>query len=144
MFARVLPISIIFLVILISFNTAASNPAYSLVDTVKVNKLCANAFDLRSDNPAEAIRMANEALEISEALKYETGSAFAFLSRGAAQITLGKSLEAINDLKKAAEIFERNRRLIELARTQNQIGIAYADLSDFINAIKYYASALSI
>src|SRR5690349_7441902 len=95
------------------------------IDTASIFRLYEKSFNLRSDNPQEGIRLATELLTLSEKTGYEAGKGYAYQTLGACKITMGRNEEAIEDLKIASEIFDSLKRLSALAKTENQIGIAY-------------------
>lgn len=55
-----------------------------------------------------------------------------------------KHFKYIEELKKAAHIYNEDDKLLEYARTQNMIGVGFKNMADFDHALTHYLEALDI
>ena len=124
----------------------------------KVNTLTSLAEEFRNNNPDTAIYFAGQALAISNKLHYQMGIANALLNRGTAKMNLGNFDKALKDLKAAIKSYDEQlvseegggqtprklKILNQKATCYNNLGIIYANQSDYPEALKNSLTALSI
>ncbi len=116
----------------------------AIEDTNKVNILNDIAYKKYSTAPDECIKLGEQALALSEKLKWQKGKADALNAIGLGYI-------AKRDYEKALSFFEQSLKIYEeindkkgISSELAYIGIVYQDLSNYPKALEYIEKALKI
>src|SRR3954453_17503254 len=111
---------------------------HSAIDTNYVSTLLNLADAIVYDNTDSAMRYTNNALALSERLKWRKGVALSYNQKGNVYYVLSDNLSAMDYFQKAlteAELLQ-NKRLE--ARVYNNIANIYSDLKQYDKALDYY------
>jgi transcriptional regulator with GAF, ATPase, and Fis domain len=109
-----------------------------LKETKNIDELNAKSWALNRKQPLEAIKLANEALALSEKNAYTKGQAEAYKTLGASNVWISNNDLAVENSFKAIELFESISDLKGVAACYYNLGANYSYVSDFDTSIKYY------
>ncbi|MBA3716650.1 MAG: AAA family ATPase [Actinobacteria bacterium] len=90
----------------------------------------------------EAIRVAQEALEMAEALDLQELRAFALNMVGTTRVIIDADREGLDDLEQALAIALEANSPVEIIRTYNNLASSYVDLGDLRRGFEFHTSAL--
>jgi serine phosphatase RsbU (regulator of sigma subunit) len=113
-------------------------------DTSRVNILNRLAEKYLKETPTKARRFAEEALDISESLRYRTGIRNSTDNLGNIYQTQGAYAKAIEFYNKSLTIKETDKDQNGVAESYNKLGSTYIFVEDIDRAIDYYKQALKI
>lgn len=112
--------------------------------TQKVPVLIQKAYGLMTSNPGECIRLAREALEISQKHKYDFGMGHAYIHIGLGHFHQGELAQALEQYKLAETIFFNLNDSHGLRTVYNNIGVVYDDWRDRDKALQYFKMNLDL
>ena len=113
-------------------------------DTTFVNDLLQKSKTLTNDDPAKAISLAEQALQISKEINFLKGQAYALKNIGIVYYLQGKYIETLNYWNQSLEIFEMQKDQIGIANILNNMGAIYFDRGDDAKALEYCLKSLKI
>lgn len=113
-------------------------------DTSKVNTLLLLSKKYFSEEPSEAIRVATQAKNLAEKLKFKRGEAYALKNIGIGYYMQGKYLETFEYWNKSKQCFDLLGDRQGAANILSNIGSVYFDQGDDANALDYYLKSLKI
>ncbi|MFD1142857.1 tetratricopeptide repeat protein [Larkinella insperata] len=113
-------------------------------DTNRVRLLNDAAAIYWSSDPERLKRYAEEAMKLSRQLDFNVGIGRSYVSLGIYHWTKGKYREAIESAKTGLPYLEKGKNNRAIAGTHHNIGMNYAALGDFPQAIDYYYKALKV
>lgn len=146
MFWRTL--NLIFLFIAFSIASLSQNrkdsAKISKADSASVNNLLQQSKSHFSDNPEKAIRLANDAKDLSEKINFSKGKAFALKNIGMGYYFQGKYLEALQNWNESLEVFEQVKDETGEANLLNNIAAIYAQQGDDEKGLEYSLKSLAI
>lgn len=93
-------------------------------------------------SPNEAIKLANEALELSKEQSHIIGEALALKNMGAAYIYIGNCAKSIEYSREALRILEECNEHKKIPNILSNLGAAHGNLSDYDMALEYYFKEL--
>ena len=105
-----------------------------------LNKL---GFSLWIREPAESVRLGDEAFKMADKASYSKGGAFAKRVSGVAHWALGEPRLALEDLYIAMDLYDRIDDLEGRANSNLNIGMVYADINEDSTALSYYNKAIN-
>lgn len=105
-----------------------------------LNKL---GFSLWIREPAESVRLGDEAFKMADKASYSKGAAFAKRVSGVAHWALGEPRLALEDLYIALDLYDRIDDLEGRANSNLNIGMVYADINEDSTALSYYNKAIN-
>ncbi len=114
------------------------------IDTVKVNLLNDLAWELKFDNPQQAIVYLDSALSLSRKLNFKKGEGNAYNFRGVVEDIHGNSEAAIDFFQKALAIRESLGDRKGVASLLNNIGNVRENRGDYLGALQSYQQSLKI
>lgn len=112
-------------------------------DTIRVNILNKQAFDLRLTDPEKTIIIAENALKIAKNINYLSGIGEAFRVKGVGYSYLNNIEFAVRNYILALDYFERTGELKRQARVYNNIGNLYKK-NDYTRSLEYFNKALKL
>ncbi len=124
-----------------SLKTALKNPA--LPDTSKAWLLLQLTNAVFTSTPDEAMRFADEALEISEKEHWDKGIAHSWLTKGGVYYLHSDYLAALDCFLKALNSKELTRNEIFKSKIYNNLANLYSDLKQYEKGLTYYFESLS-
>ncbi len=128
-----------------SFSQSARDSAKnSATDSASVNNLLQQSKEHFSDNPEKAIRLANDAKNLSEKINFLEGKAFALKNIGMGYYFQGKYLEALQNWNESLEVFEQIKDATGEANLLNNIAAIYAQQGDDEKGLEYSLKSLAI
>lgn len=111
-------------------------------DTSRVNTLNHIAYELYNITPEEAIKAANEAVQLATKIGYTRGLAESY-------DLIGRSYFKLNDLEQtlkyflaSADNYKAINDPVKLGEEYNEIGVIYKNLGQYDKAINFYNSAI--
>jgi len=107
-----------------------------LKETKNIDELNAKGWALNRKQPLEAIKIASEALSLSEKITYTKGQAEAYKTLGASNVWISKNDIAVENSFKAIELYESIFDLKGVAACYYNLGANYSYVSDFDTSIK--------
>ncbi|MCL3780044.1 tetratricopeptide repeat protein [Prolixibacteraceae bacterium JC049] len=110
----------------------------------KVDNLNQLSFSLYNRSPQESYQYACDAIDVSEGLTYETGTAQAYRNRAIAQHVQGKYSEALSDYKVSLEIYKQLNDSSGISRIYSNIGLLYTYTEDYEKSTEYYHKSLEL
>jgi serine phosphatase RsbU (regulator of sigma subunit)/uncharacterized protein HemY len=113
-------------------------------DTSKVQILCQFARFYTQNNPDTGEVIAQKALQLAKKLNYNYGMALSYNIYGYALTTKSKFDEAIGNLLKGMDIYEKMGHKKGTANTCNSIANAYLGLNNSKKAEEYYLKCLEV
>ncbi len=113
-------------------------------DSAKVILQLALSKEYRGNNPAEALRFANEAKQLSEKINYPKGSANAFKGLGLVYVLQGKYVETIESYEQSLAIFDSLGDKAGVANILSNEGTVYYNQADDAKALELYLKALQV
>jgi len=113
-------------------------------DSIKANNLLALSKVFISTDPAQAIRIADSARDLSERINYRKGIAYGFKNAGNAHALGGQPADAVYNWEKALEIFTSMGDKVGQANILSNEGAIYFNRSDYDKALEYYLRALKM
>ncbi len=114
----------------------------SLIDSIRVDNLNKEAFDLRLTNPSKTIVLGDSALNLAHKTDYTTGIGEALRVKGIGYFYLDNNEKAIENYIKALKEFHKCKNRIKEARVYNNIGRLYRTI-DYKKALYYYEKSLN-
>ena len=102
------------------------------------------AWELRNSDASAAHDLAEEALALARSLGEVEAEAFALVARAYAAVRRSHGADAIEDAKRAVDMFREGRNTVGLARALNTLGICYGDSSRFMDALEAFLDLLQI
>jgi len=109
-----------------------------------VGALIQKAYELMTSNPGECIRLAREALEISQKHKFDFGMGHAYIHIGLGHYHQGELAQALEHYKLAESTFQSIGNVHGLRTVYNNIGVVYDDWQDCDKALQYYQMNLDL
>ncbi len=142
----------IFFLCLCTFCVAQNNHLDSLKllvstadnDTNKVKNLLLLSKEYMSTSPGDAIKYSNEARDLSMALKYMPGIAYAQKNIGMVYYNQTKYVETIEHWTQSYLLFDSIGDKVNEALLLNNIGSVYMNQGDDPKALEYYFKSLQI
>jgi adenylate cyclase len=113
-------------------------------DTTFVNDLLQKGKSIMNDDPAKAIALAEQALEISKKINFLKGQAYAFKNIGIVYYVQGKYIETLNYWNQSLQIFEKQKDEIGISNILNNMGAIYFNQGDDAKALDYSLRSLQI
>ena len=113
-------------------------------DTNKVNSLLLLSKKYFSEEPSEAIRIATQARNLAEKIKFKRGEAYALKNIGIGYYMQGKYLETFENWNKSMKCFDALADRKGVANILSNIGSVYFDQGDDANALDNYLKSLKI
>ncbi|MEO8150820.1 MAG: tetratricopeptide repeat protein [Bacteroidia bacterium] len=115
-----------------------------LKDSNKVNNLIKLGDLYKGLKPDTSQLMTKEAMQLSEAINWQTGIALAYHQRGTFLYGKGDYPEALNNFFKSLAINEKIGNKENKAKNLRSIGLIYNKQGDNSNALKYYNQSLKM
>lgn len=116
----------------------------NIVDTLRIKITNELAYEYSADNTEDALKLANEALSLSEKIDFNEGKMNSYNNIGLISYyssNYEKALEYFNrSLKIAKQLNNKNKIAVAL----NNIGLVYDDKADYNKALDYYLQSLKI
>jgi len=112
-------------------------------DTSEVKALNKEALKNRLIDPAQAITMANKALDMAQKLNYNKGIAEAYRVRGLGQYYSNMLIESINSYLNALSYYQKCKDERGVAKIYNNIGNLYRD-NDYDRSREFFDKAMEI
>lgn len=116
----------------------------SVSDTLHIEELINSSMENWYTNPDEALKFAEQALELSTELGFDSGKARALRSLGVINDIKGDYDQALNWYQQSLEIAESVGLLEVVGAVLNNIGLAYWNKGQPQQATEYYLRALKI
>ncbi|MEZ4932758.1 MAG: tetratricopeptide repeat protein [Saprospiraceae bacterium] len=113
-------------------------------DTTKVKTLLEISSSLWRTEPDEAIKYADEALQLSEKTSYPDGKAKALKNIGLAYYIKSDYLNVLNYWQKSLETYQAMNDRIGIGNLLNNIGAVYFNFGDDPKALEYYLESLRV
>ena len=113
-------------------------------DTNKVNSLLLLSKKYFNEEPEEAIKIANQARNLAEKIKFKKGEAYALKNIGIGYYMQGKYLETFEHWNKSMKCFDALGDQQGVANILSNIGSVYFDQGDDANALDNYLKSLKI
>ena len=113
-------------------------------DTNKVNSILLLSKKYFSEEPGEAIRIATQARNLAEKIKFKKGEAYALKNIGIGYYMQGKYLETFENWNKSMKCFDALGNQQGVANILSNIGSVYFDQGDDANALDNYLKSLKI
>jgi tetratricopeptide (TPR) repeat protein len=113
-------------------------------DTNKVNSLLLLSKKYFNEEPEEAIKIANQARNLAEKIKFKKGEAYALKNIGIGYYMQGKYLETFENWNKSMKCFDALGDRQGRANILSNIGTVYFDQGDDANALDNYLKSLKI
>jgi len=113
-------------------------------DTNRVNTLLTISGKLARLSPAEAIQYGKEALELSERLGFQWGTAKALKAIGMGYYFESNYVEVLIYWQQAMQIYESVGDRLGVANMLNNLGAVHFNQSDDEKAIEYYLKSLKV
>lgn len=116
-----------------------------LKDTTKIISSALDVSDYLSIlNPAEAIKYAEEALNLAIKVNDKVSTGKAYMAIGAANFAQSNYVASLKACEKAVEIFRETGNKADLGVVLNTIGVIYKNWGDYQKAIDYYQQNLNL
>lgn len=122
---------------------ALSNIEYKQADTLQVNSLNKESYNLKFSDPNKAVLLAERSLKIANAINYKKGIAESYRMMGIAYNYANKKNLALNAHFKAITIFKKINDIKGEAQVLNNIGNIYNQYNN-TKALEYYHKTLKI
>lgn len=113
-------------------------------DTLKVTLLNEISFQISANNPQEGFKYGNEALDLANKLKWNSGIALAHRMIGLSYHAKADFVNAISNYLKEIKILEALQDSFSLAATYNNISNVYRDQKSYKSAAKYLEMAIAL
>lgn len=113
-------------------------------DTTKVNILVEFSGSLAASDSTEAIRYANEAIELGNQLGFQKGVGYAYKNIGLTYYFVGKYLDAAYNWQQALEIFRSIEHKQGEANMLNNLGAINNNEGDDSKALELYLESLDV
>lgn len=113
-------------------------------DTSKVQILCQFARFYTANNPDTGEVISMKALQLAKKLNYNYGQALSYNILGYSLTTTGKFDEAISNLLKGLDIYEKMANKKGIANTCNSLANAYLGLNNSKKAEEYYQKCFEV
>lgn len=113
-------------------------------DSAKVDLQLLISKEYRGNDPAEAIRYAQEAKSLSEKIHYLKGKALAYKSLGLVYVMQGKYVETIESYDQSLAIFDSLGDKPGVANILSNQGTVYYNKADDAKALELYLKALKV
>lgn len=110
----------------------------------KIDLLNELGWELKFNNPKQAIEYTNEALKLAVSLTYYEGMALAHRNLGAIYIIQGQPAEAGPDIDKASEFIEKTNNAFQKAKIKNLKAIILRETHRYKESIVLQKEALEI
>lgn len=114
---------------------------HSKRDTQYVNLLNVTGFNYYSSAPQKTLQYGEEALKLSQKLKFDKGIAESYNTLGIHQLVTGNYPEAIKYYKQAMKMFRKVKNLEKVAKLQFNLGTVASNQAQYNVAIDYYLKA---
>ncbi len=118
--------------------------ASAAISTDSIDAQLEIAIDLIYKNPADAEKIANEALTISEELNYKTGMGDAFRVIGLSYFIRGDYDLSVENLLQSYALFESLQDSLMLGQVLGNLGVVYKNLKNYDKSLEYYERALDV
>ncbi|HTH56078.1 MAG TPA: tetratricopeptide repeat protein [Cyclobacteriaceae bacterium] len=112
-------------------------------DSIRVSVLLQLANSEMYDHPAVAGKYAQEALAISNAIRYGEGIALSYRMLGNSFWAQANQLAALDNFLKGMKVADSVDSKQIQADLMGNLGMVYNDMSDYSSALKYYKASLS-
>ncbi|PKN80561.1 MAG: hypothetical protein CVU48_01635 [Candidatus Cloacimonetes bacterium HGW-Cloacimonetes-1] len=110
----------------------------------EVGALIQKAYQFMTSDPAECIRLGQEALELSKKHKFDFGMGHAYIHIGLGHYHRGELAPAMENNKLAEATFREIGNIHGLRSVYNNIGTIYDDWDDRDKALQYYKMNLDL
>ncbi|HEX2869351.1 MAG TPA: tetratricopeptide repeat-containing sensor histidine kinase [Ignavibacteriales bacterium] len=110
----------------------------------KIDLILSLADYCQNADPQKGLKVASEALRMSEELNYAKGKALSYANLGEMYMNLSDFNSALENHKRALEVRESSGDSRGVAMSLNSIGGALEHLGKYDQAIKYYYKAIKI
>ncbi len=110
----------------------------------QINELNLESWSLKRTDPERGLVLANKAQALSEHAQYEIGIAHSTKNKGACLNWLSRYEEALKELFKALDLFERLEDKSGQIDTISCISISFYYLGDYHNDLKYLAKSYQL
>ena len=114
----------------------------NIVTVNSIDQLNEEAWAINRSQPKEALKLAEEVLQMATKLDYSKGKGEATATIGACNLWLGHYDESLERSMEAVSIFEDISTYIPLGRVKYTIGTTFFYISDYDNALQYYLESL--
>ncbi|HXU26719.1 MAG TPA: tetratricopeptide repeat protein [Bacteroidia bacterium] len=113
-------------------------------DTNKVKTLIRISEQYNANDFKKTFDFANQALKLSEELKWLKGTALAYFYLGSASYNQGNFTAALNYRLKELAVWQKLKIGKNVCKTLGNIGVCYGDLGNNVKAIEYYIFSLEM
>lgn len=113
-------------------------------DTGRVNLLNAISYSYKNKQPDSGLYYGQQALVLSEKLKWKSGIAKSYNCIGTNYYALGEADKALEFLQKALSINKQINDNIEITQNLGSIGAVYQFLADYPKALSFFQEALNL
>lgn len=122
-------------------------------DIEKVQLLNQISDSYKGSDPVKMENYGQQALKLSQKIKYKSEEGFALLNIGIAHIIKGEYIKALDQFYVAQSLFENEiasntdekvKNKNGLARTYGSMGIVFSEQSNYAKALHYYLKAVAI
>lgn len=113
-------------------------------DTNKVIKLCNSSREIVDNYPREALLVADEALMLSEKLRYTYGKIISYNRMGVACQNLSEYNKALSHYGKGLIFARHSNHLVMQAKILSNIGLVYSYTDNYPKALENFQSSLLI
>jgi len=111
-------------------------------DTTRVNSLLQQSKENFTNDPDNAISLANEAKALADRIDFQKGKALALKNIGIVYYFQGKHLEALDYYTQSLEVFKIIGDNSGIANLYSNIGVVYYDRGDDAKALENYLQSL--
>jgi tetratricopeptide (TPR) repeat protein len=116
----------------------------SKADTGKVFTLCRVSYALFNSDREAAMRYAEQAIYLSQKLKFEKGEAQSLNILGNLFFASGNYIKALETQLKVMRIQEKMENPLGIAASSNTIALIYQEQADYNNALNYFFKSKTI
>ena len=106
-----------------------------------IDNLNEQAWELRSSNVSEALRLAEKACTLASKEHYNAGIAASLLTKSYCQFRHSDYKNALENADKALEMFEASESKADIQRSLNTLGIIHGQSGDLTSALKTFLRA---
>ena len=125
------------------FSQDKPNHQQTSPETKIIDSIAQQGYDLWIRDPAESVKLGQQAYALADEIKYSKGAAFAKRVSGVGHWTLGESKNALFDLYEGLELYEGLNDLEGVSNIKLNIGMVYADIDEDSLALKNYREAIN-
>ena len=113
-------------------------------DTGRINLLIKISYNLHNRDPRKGITFGQQALSLSEKLRWEKGKTEAYVDLGINHATLGEHDKAIYYYQKALKHYKEQKDKNAISGVEANLSLVYLARGEYPTALKHAFSALSL